>query len=368
MNNTLLEQLHHPDPVGIDLALFRTRLYRFSDDQRHYVLAEVLEERFIEGRTLQKTTLDYVTACLNRIRNTGSPLPFEADIADAEGIAVDTELRARRAFSLSEGEGVQRPQQIVCVLGAPRSGTSHLHNLLARTGRFAYFTTVTCWAWPARNLGVPQRKSFESMPDDVLHVDNKATRIIPGLVMPYEAEDVYARALPTYRHLAGHTYDIISATVADEPLLRYAIDDHMQAFDRTRFVTKSPFNAFRIRQLERLFGTAVRYIHIDRSREQVAQSLARNRFMFRHGGQELTHEQAYDLFSDAISASVPRERCRTVTLESLRCSPERVITDLLAWLDGEPGNQCWKVRSQAERTRPGTGSQDVENEGSQDMT
>lgn len=258
MNGALLEQLHHPDPVGIDLALFRTRLYRFSDDRRHYVLAEVLEERFIEGRTPRKTTLDYVTACLNRIRSTGSPLPFEADIAEAEGIAVGVELRARRTFSLSGGEGPRQPRQIVCILGAPRSGTSHLYNLLARTGRFAYFTTVTCWAWPTRNLGVPQRRSFESMPDDVLHVDNKATRIIPGLVMPYEAEDVYARALPTYRHLGGHTYDIVSAAVADEPLLRHAIGAHTQAFDRARFVTKSPFNAFRIRQLELTLGTVVR--------------------------------------------------------------------------------------------------------------
>ncbi len=331
----LMDQLHHPDPVGVDLALFRTRLYRFSGDHRHYVLAEVLEERFVEGRIPSQAALGYVSANLNSIRNTGEPLAFDPAVAAVEGIDTNAELRARRPFMPSRTEAPVRPDQIVCILGAPRSGTSHLHNLLARARRFAYFTTVTCWAWPARNLGVPQRRLFEAMSDDVLHVDNKATRIIPGLVMPYEAEDIYARAVPTYRHRKGHAYDILPATISDERLLRCAIDAHTREFNRRRFLTKSPFNAFRIRQLEHLFGPAMRYVHIDRSQEQVSSSLARNRFVFHHDGRELSPGQAYDLFTSAILADVPLERTRSVALESLRDSPEQVITDLLAWLDEE---------------------------------
>jgi hypothetical protein len=336
MNADLLEQLQDPDPIGIDLALFRTRTYRFSEDQRHYVLAEVLEERLIEGRAPRPATLGYVTTCLNSIRSTGIPPAFDPGVAVAERINIDAELRARSPFAHTGTEAPVSPHQIVCVLGAPRSGTSHLYNLLARKRLFAYFTTVTCWAWPVRNLGVPQRRLFESMTDDVLLVDNKSTRVIPGLVMPYEAEDVYARALPTYRHLTGHTYEVLPATIADERLLRHAIDAHTRAFGRPRFLTKSPFNAFRIGQLEQLFGSVIRYIHIDRPRRQVAESLARNRFVFRRDGRERTHEQAYEAFNSAILSDVPNERTRSVTLEALRESPDQIVTDLLAWLDEAP--------------------------------
>lgn len=335
MTSTLMDELRYPDPIGIDLALFRTRSYRFSDDPRHYALAEVLEERFIDGCPPSKAMLDYVSANLNSIRNTGRPLTFDSTLVTAETIDINAEFRVRRAFTPASTQNPSRPDQIVCILGAPRSGTSHLHNLLARTGGFAYFTTVTCWAWPARNLRVPQRQLFESMPEDVLLVDNKATRIIPRLVMPYEAEDIYARAIPTYRHRQGHAYDILPATTNDVHLLRSAIGAHTETFDRRRFLTKSPFNAFRVRQIERLFGPAVRYVHIDRPREQVAASLARNRFAFHHGGRELSPTQAYELFTSMIQAEAPPNRTKFVSLRDLQEEPSPAIADLLAWLDSE---------------------------------
>ncbi|MGW9636014.1 sulfotransferase [Nocardiopsis alba] len=335
MTTALIDELHHPDPAGIDLALFRTRMYRFSDNPRHYALAEVLEERFIDGSPPSKAMLDHVSENLNSIRNIGAPLPFAPILVAEEGIDIEAELRARSPFTPKRTQNPSRPDQVICILGAPRSGTSHLHNLLARTGGFAYFTTVTCWAWPARNLGVPQRKLFESMPDDVLCVDNKATRIIPGLVMPYEAEDIYARAIPTYRHRQGHTYDIVPASIGDAHLLRHAIGAHTEAFGRQRFLTKSPFNALRIQQIEQILGPATRYIHIDRPREQVAASLVRNRFVFHHGGRELSPEQAYDLFDSAIQTEAPSARTRSVSLEELREEPSRTIADLLAWLDSD---------------------------------
>jgi hypothetical protein len=90
-----------------------------------------------------------------------------------------------------------RPARIVVIVGAPRSGTSHLFNLLAATGSFAYFTTASCWAWPVRNLHQPGRRMFTTFSEStVLTVDNKKTRIIPGLVMPGEAEDIWHRAMP----------------------------------------------------------------------------------------------------------------------------------------------------------------------------
>lgn len=95
MPSDLMRQLRDPDPVGIDLALFRTRMYRFSDDPRHYALAETLEERYIEGQAISMAMLKYVTANLESIRSNGRPLSFEPGPAAAEQINIDAELRAR---------------------------------------------------------------------------------------------------------------------------------------------------------------------------------------------------------------------------------------------------------------------------------
>jgi hypothetical protein len=98
---------------------------------------------------------------------------------------------------------------MVVIVGAPRSGASHLFNLLAATGSYSYFTTASCWAWPVRNLRQPERRVFTTLGETtVLTVDNKKTRIIPGLVMPGEAEDIWHRAMPVYRHIRDHRYDI----------------------------------------------------------------------------------------------------------------------------------------------------------------
>ena len=53
---SITEQIHQPDPIHRDVALFRMRLYRFSDDPRHYVLAEALEERLLAGHRLLLAT------------------------------------------------------------------------------------------------------------------------------------------------------------------------------------------------------------------------------------------------------------------------------------------------------------------------
>jgi hypothetical protein len=50
VSTDLRQQLKTPDRTGRDLALLRTRLYRFSSDQRWYVLAESLEENYLSGR------------------------------------------------------------------------------------------------------------------------------------------------------------------------------------------------------------------------------------------------------------------------------------------------------------------------------
>ena len=329
----LLTDLRSPDPVGRDLSLYRIRAYRFTDDRRHYVLAEQLEERYLEGLRLRPDTLAYVALCLHAVR-VGIAFPaFDDDVAVGEDIDVLAELRAREPYDHRNIPALE-PRQVIAIVGAPRSGTSHLYNLLAATGRFAYFTTVSCWAWPTRNLTRASRRLFTRADDDVLAVDNKNTRLLPGLVMPYEAEDVYARAIPTYRHIAGHHYELMLARSEFPEILTSAVSAHLAFFNRSVLLTKSPFNSLRIRQLEELWGDRIRYINIVRDQCATVDSMRRNRFEFSVGAQVLSAEAARDFFGDATDRDKPQSRTVTVEYGSLIEQPEQILGKLVSGADG----------------------------------
>lgn len=329
-------QLAEPDRLGRNLALFRTRLYRFSDDQRDYTLAETLEERYLDGHRPRNATMAYVQACLDAIRHTGRPLPFPSDVATTENIDTDTEIVRRRRYGHHHALDLAPPERIIAVVGAPRSGTSHLVNLLARQQRFAYLTTASCWAWPVRNLYHPARRLLTELTDaearTALGVDNKRTRVIPGLVMPGEAEDIYARALPVYRHHFGHRYNVTQCKTHNLDILNGAARSHLDFFGTPILLTKSPFNCFRIPQLEQLWGNKIRYIHIIRGQRETAASIRRNRFEYLHSGIVLSAEEAHALFVTAVQENGPPDRLLTTTHQALISQPHQTITRILDWL------------------------------------
>jgi Sulfotransferase family len=329
-------QLQDPDPLGRDLALLRTRLYRFSDDPRHYLLAEHLEDRYLDGHPPLPVTRDYVSGCLQALRASSQPLPFHPEIADAEGLDLDHAHAQRAPFAYTLHLAGPGPEQVVAIIGAPRSGTSHLHNLLAYQQRFAYFTTATCWAWPVRNLHQPHRRLFTDTGEVVFTVDNKRTRTIPALVMPGEAEDIYARAIPVYRHLGGHRYHLDPPRVGDLDVLRGAVAAHLHYFNCRLFLTKSPFNSLRIPHLEAHWGSAIRYVHIVRDQRQTADSLARNRFQFLREGTFLSPEETWSLFTESVADTAPPDRLLTITHHQLLTDPTSTLATTLAWLGIEP--------------------------------
>ena len=158
--------------------------------------------------------------------------------------------------------------------------------------------------------------------DAVLEVDNKRTRIIPGLVMPGEAEDIWHRAMPVYRHIRGHRYEISpEATAGDLRILQAAAHAHLACFRRTVLLAKSPFNSFRIPQIERLWGNAVRYIHIIRDQHEAADSMRRNHFEFTANGHLLTAEQAWSRFVGAVHDHAPAGRTTTITARAAHEQP-----------------------------------------------
>src|SRR5215472_11864331 len=109
----IMAQLRVPDAVGRDVALLRTRLYRFSSDVRDYVFAEAIEERLLAGNRLRSPTLDHVRQCLAAVRAHGQPLPFPCDIAAAEGIEVEPELTARYPYGWQQVPPPREPCPLV---------------------------------------------------------------------------------------------------------------------------------------------------------------------------------------------------------------------------------------------------------------
>jgi hypothetical protein len=319
----LREQLHAPDRTGRDLALLRTRVYRFSDDLRWYVLAESFEEQYLAGNQPMPSTMDTVRGCLAKIREDGSLPVFPDSAAVAEGIDVEARLSEREPDSWQHFTAGVRPRRIVIIVGAPRSGSSHLFNLLAATGNFAYFTTASCWAWPVRNLRQAGRRVFTAVGErTVLTVDNKNTRIIPGLVMPGEAEDIWHRAMPVYRHIQGHRYDIGHPLQAGNPgILDAAASAHLAHFGRDVLLVKSPFSSFRIPQLEQHWGAKVRYVHIIRGQHETANSIRRNHFEFATGSRPLGADDAWALFIGAVEASAPANRTVTIRHADMLSDP-----------------------------------------------
>ena len=274
----------------------------------------------------QPATINAVRACLKQIRRNDSPSAFQGALATAENIVITTALTERAAYMWQQVPLVTPPSIVVIIVGAPRSGTSHLFNLLAATGKFAYLTTASCWAWPVRNLLQPGRLPFTDVGDTVLEVDNKRTRIIPGLVMPGEAEDIWHRAMPVYQHIRGHRYETSpEAAAGDVRILQAAAHAHLARFQRTVLLAKSPFSSFRIPQIERLWRNAVRYIHIIRDQHEAADSMRRNHFEFTANGHLLTAELAWSRFVGSVHRHAPAGRTTTIRHEQLMNNPGHAV-------------------------------------------
>jgi Sulfotransferase family len=269
-----------------------------------------------------------IRSCLDKIRHDGTPAEYRDDFATAEDINIGAGLEMREPYEWHRVAAAGQPRKVVVIVGAPRSGTSHLFNQLAATGRFAYFTTASCWNWPTRNLHQPGRQLFTAVTDTALTVDNKRTRIIPGLIMPGEAEDIWHRAMPVYCHIRGHQYHIGPQSEPGDPrILHAAAHAHLAHFNRATLLVKSPFNSFRIPLIEQHWGPAT-YIHIVRDQREAAGSMRRNHFEFSVGSRPLDGESAWSLFVNAVLENAPSERTHIVRHDELLHDAE-LVTGLL---------------------------------------
>jgi hypothetical protein len=176
-------------------------------------------------------------------------------------------------------------------------------------------------------ITIPAKVLFEPIAAATLAVDNKQTRIIPGLVMPGEAEDIWHRAMAVYRHIRGHRYDLSPQTGPGEPrILDAAAAAHLAYFGRDTLLVKSPFCSFRIPQIERHWGAAASYLHIIGDQAETADSIRRNHFEFSAAGKPLSSSAAWALFVAAVTSSAPADRTTVIRHRDLVRWPYKTVT------------------------------------------
>lgn len=319
--------------LPVTLSLFRTRAARFCDDPAAWVLAEHLDERYLAGISPHHATLRAVERFLDMVRHGEPPTIPTAQLADVEKLDLAAALAARHAHT----QHVTRRLRLdlgmaVFIVGAPRSGTSYLFNLLAAHGAFAFFTNVSCWAWPTYGLAHTAKKLFTDLGDHAFAIDTKALKLDPRLIVPAEAEDIFQRAIPCYTHLGGHEYQLTNPKLADPDVLDRAIAAHLDYLRSRRFLAKSPFNTFRIVELHQRFGARCRFIHLCRNGYDVAASIRANGFTYHHRGRRLTAEAAWATHVDTALRHASRVPMLLLRYEDLIDDPDRELARLFDWL------------------------------------
>lgn len=316
------------------LSLLRTRLYRFTSDRAAYVLVEALDERRLEGRPPLPETGRVLDDALREISDGREPVLDASALADLEHLQLGSLLGARESYEERERMlPAADIGEVLLIVGAPRSGTSHLLNLLAFQRTWAYLTNVSCWAWPTYNLNSTLRASFEGKGPGVFRRDSKELRLNGDLILPSEAEDLMSRAIPSYDHIRGHEYRLLEPRIADEALLTQALQAHARHFGRTRVVLKSPFSTFRLRQFARIFGASLRVIHIHRDGYEAAASIGENSFVYYTQEGLSTPAMGWAAHVHAALDAEPHIPILRVALEGVRRDAETELKRVFDWLE-----------------------------------
>lgn len=313
------------------VAMFRTRAYRFSDEPREHALAELLEERLRVGQPLDPAALALVGAALEGWRQ-GERRPVDTRHAEERwGIHVDEALGLRRRWHATR-VARREPRLVICVLGAPRSGTSYLYNLLAAQQQFAYFTNLSAPYWPGYLLACRPPAVRDLPPAALVESDTTGLKLRSDVVIPDEAEGIWARTVPVYRHLRGHSYLVRRPVVADQRRLSVAIAQHLEQFDSDVFLTKSPFHTFRIPALLRLFGARVRLVHIHRDGRDASRSIEERGFLYRFTDPILDQLGPWEAHIEAIRRWNGRTPMLHVPYEEAASDPLRTLRAVYRWL------------------------------------
>lgn len=322
------------DPVEMKASLAKRRLYRFSDDLRSHVFIEAVEASYLETGMLPEDVNNALSVYLTALGAGVKPsLPY-VELAQRHSFDLEQGLRARLAFEDTQTD-YQEPEKVLFIVGSPRSGTSHLFNLLAYQSQFGYFTDISHFRWPLYNLYHPNGKLyFSSLPTGFFRLDTKSVKLRRDLILPGEGEDIFARSIPVYQTVRTHAYVLTDPALTDEALLRHNIAKHAGFFHAPYFVAKSPFNSFRIRQLAAMYGDRACFLHIHRNGYTASQSIAENDFKY------FTQWDGTDDPSvfwarhiEAVLKYIGEVNMKQVAFEDLAQNPAGVLADIFSWLN-----------------------------------
>ena len=219
-----------------ELELFRTRVQRFCSRDAELALAEELVDRHARRRPLCRVTWEAI-ARFRASWSRGEEVTLERErVAAVEGIDLRGAVARRLSAPAPLPIGVETATFIV---GAPRSGTTWLYNLLAYDGAFAYPTTVSCHRWPTWGLRHSTRALLHECPAEILLCDTKALRLRNEYALPSEYESLFHGAIPVYDHLGGHEYAIRRAVSCDAVMLHADAGEHAAWFG-VRTTSRSP--------------------------------------------------------------------------------------------------------------------------------
>ena len=264
----------------------------------------------------------------------------------------------RGPFTLAEAAAhplLPEPEPPVFIVGHPRSGTTHLHNLMAASGRFATVPPVLAgMPWEGRGLGrlmrpfidmyLPETRLIDQVrlapdaptEDEVALANMCALSHFHALYFPRDFAETYARGLLFQ-----------GATPAEIAARERALRRYVRTMARRRrgpLLLKNPAYTAQVGWLLRLFPGA-RVIHIHREPREVFASSRRSvRTVLRELALQAWDEAevdeailaAYPPMIEALlrdAREVPRGRFAQISFEALLADPTGEVAALWSALD-----------------------------------
>lgn len=266
--------------LEVQIALAKRRIYRFSDSLVDHVLIEELEKHFLLEKLLSPFTINSIRLYLELMgEGKVSVIPTE-EIANREEI--DLELGLKKRIEYEKARKISKTHdKVVFIIGSPRSGTSFLYNLLAYQGLFGYFTSVSHFLWPFYCLDHTSGKChFQTLGSSFFEFDTKPAKLRKNLILPSEGEDIFDRSIRVYNQIRTHQYLLKNTEILDLNILKRNVLKHTNYFKTAYFLSKSPFNTFRISQLAKIFGKNCYFLHLHRNGYCTAASIKSNGFKY----------------------------------------------------------------------------------------
>lgn len=341
MNNILCEEI----------ALAKTRIYRFDQDLRNHVLIEEIERQCLRASGIPAAAKEFLGRWLDAWRM-GAPTPgFCTEAAKAIGLDIDEALPARLHWG-SAGGGPEI-NGIICIVGSPRSGTSFLFHLFARMHAMAYFNSVSHHLWSLHNLEQERRPFLHQGDPGLLWIDTRRLRLRLDVITPSEAEGILNRSIHVYDHLQRHEYRLCEAHIVNAEMLRRCIDSHIRFFNASHFVCKSPFSSFRMKQIHQLFPKS-KFIHITRNGYDASESIRRNGFKYIHPScVSVSAESNWAMHVNSVLSHLGNLDIYQIKYEDLMEDCSSVFNRLLEWVGVEdrlslsPSDSTFTIRPPA---------------------